>query len=177
MGHFMKTFKEAWGTPFYANQLSAPDLANMMVACMCNLTGARAVTESANINPCARLSSALQPFAECVLQLQRTYHKNPDYKLAILGNSATGLPTNAIILNTLGEVVYDPLDSQLVSHTDNQFMYRYPTGTPQKYSPKLVKILAETTLLDGVKYLRSEGLWKDNSWGYDQDFARGSNYL
>lgn len=172
----MKKFKEVWDTDFISNQVNAHDLARLMIACMCNLTGSRAITDP-SVSPNARLSIQLMPFAETALQLQRTYHKNPDYVLAILGNGESGVPMNAIVYDTLGDIKFDPMCSRLVSHTQETFLYRNPTADAGRYTPQYMRELARVSLLDGVKYLRAEGYWKDNSWGYDQDFARGSNYL
>lgn len=171
----MKTFDEAWNTQFYANQVSADALGKLMVAAMVNLTGARAVTDGAFINPNSRLSAKLQPFYDTVMFTQRDYHDHPDHKIVILGNGP--VPESAIIVDDKGETVFDPLADRLVSHSQDFYLYRKPTGYAQHYDPQPLRVLATVGYLEGVKFLREQGLWKDNSWGRDQDFARGSNYL
>ncbi len=171
----MLNFDEAWGKKFNCLDVEPQSLAVMIVACSQNLTGARAVSDTAYEVHNSRLSALLRPFLETVLFIQRDYHANPEHKVVILGTN--GRPMSVIIKDSNGKIVYDPREDQRVSVTGINYLYRVPSVRPHVYNSMPLQELASISYLDGVKELRKRDLWKDNSWGYDQDFARGSNYL
>ena len=171
----MLSIQDAWGQEFYANQIEPEDLTTMMVACMANITGARSITEGALVTPSARIANSLMAFYDTVMFMQRDYHTNPENRIVILG--ARGIPVSCIIKDKDGSIVFDPKADLLASRSVNWYMYRMPTGQAGVYDAQGLIELASCTYLEGVKELRKLGYWKDNSWGYDRDFARGSQIL
>lgn len=171
----MLTIEQAWGKNPALTEVAPAALAVCTVACALNLTGARFVSNAALINDNNRLATLAQSFLSVVNFIQRDYHKHPDHIIAILGS---GVPMSAVILDhTDGSIVYDPNESSRVSQVGNFYMYRKAENRPHVYAPQGLRVMEKISYIDAVKQLRTLGLWVDHAWGYDQDNARGSNYL
>lgn len=165
----MLSLNSAWGTDFFPTQVESNDLAVLVVAGAMNLTGARPVIEQAYRAESSRAALLARPFADCAQYIQRDYGRNPNNRIAILGNSQA---CSAIITCPQGSLIFDPYEGRRTSYAPNVFASYGDDGFNQMY-----EFLASVSYTDAVQVLKDNGYWIDNSLNWHQDSARAGDWL
>lgn len=166
----MLSLSQAWGTKFFPTAVEPSALTTMIFASAMNLTGARSLSESAVEQNCPRAAQIARPFADAAQFVQRVYSKHPEYQIVVLGTS--GMASHAIVVDGDGEIVFDSYANCRAQYFPNTLYSYSMTGFTQDLKP-----LASISLHGAYRTLQEEGLWKDNSWSWDVDMPRGTDYL
>lgn len=167
----MLSLSQAWGTKFFPTAVEPSALATLIFASAMNLTGARALSESAYQQNNTRAAQVARPFAECAEFIQRNYNLHPEYQIVILGTS--GMASHAIITDGEGCIMHDTYAGSRLQYFPNT-LYSYSlAGSVSNEMQKL----ASVSLYGAYKVLQDQGFWKDNSGSWAVDLPRGLDAL
>lgn len=166
----MLSLSQAWGTKFFPTAVEPKALTTLIFASAMNLTGARALAESAVEQNCHRAAQVARPFAEAAEFIQRVYNKHPDYEIVVLGQG--GMASHSVVTDAEGRIVFDTYESCRLQYFPGcSYSYNMP-GFVNELSPQ-----ARVSLYEAYKELQEQGLWKDNAGSWDVDLPRGLDSL
>lgn len=167
----MLSLSQAWGTKFFPTAVEPKALTTLIFASAMNLTGARALAESAVEQNCHRAATVARPFAAAAEFIQRVYNKHPNYQIVVLGQG--GMASHCVVADEEGRVVFDTYEATRTQYFPGYF-YSYSLGAA---GVNEVSVQASATLYEAYKELQEQGLWKDNSGSWCVDLPRGLDSL
>ncbi|QZE56320.1 hypothetical protein pEaSNUABM40_00124 [Erwinia phage pEa_SNUABM_40] len=163
----MLSLSQAWGTKFFPTAVEPHALTTLIFASAMNLTGARALAESAVEQNCHRAAQVARPFADAAYFIQRVYNKHPNYQIVVLGQGV--MASHAVVADEEGRIVFDTYEAARRQYFPG-CSYCYDLGAA---GINELSVLSRATLYEAYQVLQNEGLWKDNAGSWDVDLPRG----